>query len=68
MREWLKEKRTERGLTMKQVAAQLEITESYYSLIESGERQKKMDISFAKKLSEILDMPAERIFELEASA
>lgn len=67
MREWLKEKRTERGLTMKQMAAQLEITESYYSLIESGERQKKMDISFAKKLSEILDMPAERIFELEAS-
>lgn len=68
MREWLKEKRTERGLTMKQMAAQLEITESYYSLIESGERQKKMDISFAKKLSEILDMPAECIFELEASA
>lgn len=68
MREWLKEKRTERGLTMKQMAAQLDITESYYSLIEGGERQKKMDISLAKKLSEVLGMPAERVFELEANA
>lgn len=68
MREWLKEKRTERGLTMKQMAAQLDITESYYSLIEGGERQKKMDISLAKKLSEVLEMPAERVFELEANA
>lgn len=68
MREWLKEKRTERGLTMKQMAAQLDITESYYSLIEGGERQKKMDISLAIKLSEVLEMPAERVFELEANA
>ena len=65
MRDWLKETRTERGLTMAQMAERLDITESYYSLIESGERQKKMDISFAWKLSQVLSVPVDRIVEME---
>lgn len=66
MREWLKEKRTEKGLTMLQMAEQLDLTEGYYSLIEAGKRQSKMDITLACKLSAILDIPVERIVELEA--
>ena len=69
MRKWLKEARTKKDLTMKQIAVELGITESYYSLIENGDRQKMMDISLAKKLSDILDIPVEKIiaFETETS-
>lgn len=65
MREWLKDKRTEKGLTMAKIAEQLSITEGYYSLIEAGERQKKMDLGLVSKLSVILEMPIEQIAELE---
>lgn len=66
MRDWLKEKRAEKGLTMAQMAKKLDITESYYSLIENGERQKKMDISLAYNLASIFGIPVEQIVELEA--
>ncbi len=66
MREWLKAKRTEKGLTMAQMAEKLSITESYYSYIEAGERQKKMDVSLVGKLSAALDIPVEEIFRQEA--
>lgn len=66
MRDWLKAKRTEKGLTMAQMAEKLSITESYYSYIEAWERQKKMDVSLVGKLSAALDMPVEEIFREEA--
>jgi len=65
MRDWLKEKRVESGYTMAQMASKLEITESYYSMIESGERQKKMDVALAAKLSAVLDLPLKKIVENE---
>lgn len=65
MRDWLKEKRIEKGMTMAEVAEKLGITESYYCMIENGERQKKMDIAVAMKLSQILNEPVNRIIELE---
>ncbi len=65
MRDWLKEKRTEKSLTMSQMAGKMNITESYYSMIESGERQKKMDLSIASQLSMILDLPLMWIIEKE---
>lgn len=65
MRDWLKEKRAESGYTMAQMASKLEITESYYSMIESGERQKKMDVALASKLSAVFDMPLKMIAEYE---
>lgn len=66
MRDWLKEKRTERGLTMAQMAERLDLTESYYSLVESGKRQQKMDIVLAAKLSTVLAFPIDQIIELES--
>ena len=65
MREWLKEKRCAAGLTMKQIAEKLNMTESYYSYIENGNRQKKMDIPLASKLSVVFGIPLETIAELE---
>ena len=65
MRDWLKQKRTEKGLTMAEMAAQLDLTESYYSRLESGDRQKNMDIALLRKLSCVLGMTAEEIINLE---
>ena len=66
MREWMKEKRTEKGLTMREAAEKLDISEAYYSYIESGERQKNMDITLVAKLSVIFSIPIQQIVELEA--
>lgn len=66
MRDWMKEKRTEKGLTMKQTAEKLDISEAYYSYIENGERQKHMDITLVAKLSVIFSIPIQQIVELEA--
>lgn len=66
MRDWLKEKRTAKGLTMAAMAEKLDLTESYYSLIEAGKRQQKMDIVLVGKLSAVLSVPVSEIVELEA--
>ena len=65
MRDWLMKIREEHGMTQLEVAKKLDISESYYSYIESGERQKKMDIALASKLSVVFSVPIERIVELE---
>ena len=65
MRDWLKQKRTEKGLTMAEMAAQLDLTESYYSRIENGDRQKKMDVTLLCKLSDVLGMTTDEIILLE---
>lgn len=67
-REWLKEKRIKSGYTMAQMASKLNITESYYSLIEAGERQKKMDIALVLKLSTIFEIPVSMIADLETGS
>ena len=65
MRDWLKEARTKKGMTMKQVSDRLVCSESYYSLIEKGERQKPMDLAMAQKLGEIFGIPTKTIAEYE---
>ena len=65
MRLWLKTAREKKGLTMKTLAERLNISESYYCSIENGERQKKMDLSLAAKLSMALEMPIAEIIENE---
>lgn len=67
LRNWLKQFRKERGMTQKQVAEQLNISESYYSYIEAGDRQKMMDISLARKISKIFGISIEQIVENENS-
>jgi len=67
MRDWMKDARTKKGLTQLQVAKELDVSEGYYSYIESGERQKRMDITMAAKLSRVFDMPVQQIIELEAA-
>ncbi len=56
MREYLVSLRKEKGLTQKQLADKLDISESYYNQIEKGERQKRMDITILDKLAIALDV------------
>lgn len=45
MRTWLKDLRISRNMTQKEMAKAIGITKAYYSLIENGQRQKKMDVT-----------------------
>ena len=67
MREWLLETRKAKGMTQLEVADKLGITESYYSFIEKGERQKKMSVDIAAKLSVVFGIPVDEIIALEQS-
>lgn len=66
MRKWLKEHREAKGLSMKEIAEKLDISESYYCSIENGHRQKNMDIALAASLSSILDIPIVVIVRYES--
>ena len=65
MREWLKNLRIEKGITMKDMGEKLGISESYYSMIESGDRQKKMDLTVVSGIAAIFGLPISRVIELE---
>lgn len=65
MRVWLRELRNSKGLKMKELAERLGISESYYSAIESGERQKTMDLTLAAGLAVILEIPVADIVREE---
>lgn len=67
MREWLKNARIEKKLTMKEIGAKLGISESYYCAIENGTRQKKMDYALVAALSVILDISIDAIAQHEAT-
>ena len=67
MREWLKSQRLKMGMTQAQVAKKMGISESYYAFIESGERQKKMDITVITKLADILHLSIQEIADLESA-
>lgn len=65
MREWLKNARTEKNLTMKEIGTKLGISESYYCAIENGTRQRKMDYALVAALSAILELPIDTIAQHE---
>lgn len=65
MRTWLKNLRDKNSLTQLEMSKKLDISESYYNLIENGERQKDLDLSLVKKLAELFDVSVEWIAEQE---
>ena len=67
MRTWLKEKREDAGFSMSLIARKLDISESYYCMIEKGERQKNLDFSLVVKLSEIFNVPLNTIADYETA-
>lgn len=65
MREYLKKLRTERNMTMQNVADAFGITRQYYEMIENGDRQKNMDFTLIAKISTLFELPIETIAEFE---
>lgn len=65
MREYLKNFRKKIGASQMDIAEKLKISESYYSLIENGNRQRKLSLEMTQKISELFDVPIETIIEKE---
>ena len=58
VREYLIEAREKAGLTQQDVANRIGISRQYYQMVETGERQKRMDLSLAGGLSVVLNPAA----------
>lgn len=68
VREYLIEAREKAGLTQQDVANRIGISRQYYQMVETGERQKRMDLSFAGGLSVALNIPIAEIVQRESAA
>ncbi len=65
MRSYLRELRKNAKMTQDDVAKKLGMVESAYSMIETGKRQKDLNISLVQSFSEIFDVPESLIIEEE---
>lgn len=65
MREYLIKLRKDKSLTQQEVADKIGITKQYYSAVERGKRQKKMDIVLVLAIASVFDVPVEQIVECE---
>lgn len=68
VREYLIEAREKAGLTQQDVANRIGISRQYYQMVETGERQKRMDLSLAGGLSGALNIPIAEIVQRESAA
>ena len=65
MRDYLRKLREKKAMTQQQAADSIGITQQYYCMVETGERQQKMDLHLAKKLAKTFSVPIEYILENE---
>ena len=63
MREWLKEFRENNGLTQLQVAHKSNMSESYYNMIENGERGRNLPADTAKAIASVLGFDWTKFYE-----
>lgn len=66
LRDYLVQLRAEKGLSQRDVADKLGITRQYYQMIETGERQKHLDLSLAGGLAVLLGVTILDIEHYEA--
>lgn len=64
-RQYLIDLRAQRNESQQDVADGIGVSRQYYSLIEDGSRQKRMDISLASLLAAHFKVPVSRIIEQE---
>ncbi len=65
MRSWLRDLRLSKKLTQKELASMIGVSQTMYSRIENGDRQKDMDLSIASKIANIFRISLKRINEFE---
>lgn len=54
MREFLRDLRKERKLSQDDIAKRMGLTQSFYSMIETGERVERMNLEMTIKLANVL--------------
>lgn len=64
-RDYLIDYRARNGIKAVDMAKRLGLSESYYSQIENGKRQKKMDIALVSVISAATGIPIAEIIEYE---
>ena len=67
MRDYLVRLRGEENFSQQKLADSIGITQQYYSLIESGERQQDMLYSTMEKLAAALSVPVQVIIDAESA-
>ena len=67
MRKYLKVMRLLKDLSQKDLSNKLSISQSYYSAIEKGRKQKDMSLSLVERLAIVFDTSVEEIWEKENS-
>lgn len=65
MRCYLRSRRMKINSTMNDMAKKLDISESYYSLIENGDRQTDMSLSIIEKLAKAFGVSVQTIVREE---
>lgn len=65
MREFLKDLRKERGLSQDEISKRIGLTQSFYSMIETGERVERMNLDMAVKLAKVLGLKLEKFISYE---
>ena len=65
MRCYLRSRRMRINSTMNDMAKKLDISESYYSLIENGDRQTDMSLSIIEKLAKAFGVSVQTIVKEE---
>lgn len=65
MREWMREARTRKQLTLKELGDRLHISESYCCAIEKGTRQNNLDLTLASSLAKHLGVSLKTILHEE---
>lgn len=65
MRHWLKKIRAERGLSQAEVARALNLTQNYYSMIESGQRMQELPLDIAQKIANLFGITLEQVSRFE---
>lgn len=65
MREFLRDLRKERKLSQDDIAKRMGLTQSFYSMIETGERVERMNLEMAIKLANVLEIDSGDFIERE---
>lgn len=65
VRHYLTSLRNDRRETQQDVANAVKISRQYYTMIESGERQKRMDITLAARLAQHFGLDVAKIIAME---
>ena len=65
MREYLRDLRKERGLSQDEISKRMGLTQSFYSMIETGERIERMNLDTAVKIANAMGIEQGKFIERE---